>query len=356
MPAVPPPCLHDATGGQGVGDLAGAGWLAVLTHSLVAAAVGIPTPLHRPIGIRGQAAQNAGVDGQSSQAIVSEQHRLTPTCGAGDELVLGTGLIEDLQALLTHRVQAGKNAWTLSGKIVSVTTGGAVQGLAGHDGPWGRGRGSGGGGGGRAQHILIDYDVIHLIVELVVADFIGTGFALRQEALLPAQHGGRRGNHWPGRPCDVQCQVAAGLVDDDFPFAATIPCHSGWWGIAWLSDGHRALSGKLFRLNDLDGVHGDGDGLTPEAGHSHTFGDVREKSCISDQFLTPLPGCAQVEEDQTPSLKSAIRGHMGTDDSLHVSFKDNPQRELPSAWVFMRWRLIEDLSQSNSFCLLLCNS
>ena len=25
MPAVPPPCLHDATRGQGVGDLAGAG-------------------------------------------------------------------------------------------------------------------------------------------------------------------------------------------------------------------------------------------------------------------------------------------------------------------------------------------
>ena len=227
-------------------------------------------------------------------------------------------------------MQAGENTRTLPGKVVSVTTGGAVQGLAGHDGPRG-GRGSGGGCGGGAQHILIDYDVVHLVMELVVADFVGTGFALRQEALLPAHHGGRRGHHRPGRPCDFQCQVAAGLVDDDFTFTATIPRHSGWWGIAWLSDGHRALSGKLFRLNDLDGVHGDGDGLTPEAGHSHTFGDVRENSCISDQCWTPLPGSAQVEEDQTPSLKSASRGYVGTDDALHVSFKGIPWQVLLSA-------------------------
>lgn len=146
MPAVAPPCLHDATGGQGVGDLAGAGRLAVLTHSLIAAAIGVPAPLHGTVGVRGQAAQNAGVDGQSSQAIVSEQHRLAPTRGARDELVLGTGLVEDLQALLTHRVQAGEDARTLPGKVIRVTAGGAVQGLAGHDGPRGRGRRRGGGG------------------------------------------------------------------------------------------------------------------------------------------------------------------------------------------------------------------
>jgi len=129
-----PPCLHDATGGQGVGDLASAGGLAVLAHSLVAAAVGLPAPLHGPVGVRGQAAQDAGVDGQGSQTVVGEQHGLAPARGTGDELVLGAGLVEDLQALLTHRVQAGEDARTLAREVVGVTAGGAVQGLAGHHG------------------------------------------------------------------------------------------------------------------------------------------------------------------------------------------------------------------------------
>lgn len=114
-------------------------------------------------------------------------------------------------------------------------------------------------------------------MELVVADFVGTGFALRQEALLPAHYGGRGGHHGPGRPCYIQGQVAAGLVDDDFAFTPAVPRHSGWWGIARLGDWHRALSGELLRLDDLDGVHGDGNGLTPEAGHSHVFGGGRER-------------------------------------------------------------------------------
>ncbi len=100
-------------------------------------------------------------------------------------------------------------------------------------------------------------------MELVVADFVGTSFALRQEALLPARHGGCGRHHRPGGACNVQGQVAAGLVDDDFAFTTTVPCHSGGWGIPWLGDGHRALSGELLRLDDLDGVHGDGDRLTP---------------------------------------------------------------------------------------------
>lgn len=241
-----------------------------MAHSLVAAAVSVPAPLHGPVRVRGQAAQDAGVDGQSSQAIVSEQHRLTPTRGAGDELVFGTGLVEDLQALLTHRVQAGEDTRTLAGKVVGVTAGGAVQGLAGHHGPRGRG-GRGGRSGGRAQHVLVDDDVLHLVVELVVADFVGTGFALRQEALLPARHRYWGGHDRPGGPRHLQSQVAARLIDDDFTLAAAIPRHSGRRGVARLCDRHGALSGELLRLDDLNGVHGDGDGLAPEAGHSHSF-------------------------------------------------------------------------------------
>lgn len=344
MPLCPSPlpaCLHDATGGQGVGDLAGAGWLAVLTHSLVAAAVSVPTPLHRPAGVGGQAAQNAGVDGESSQTIVSEQHRLTPACGAGNELVLGAGLVEDLQAFLTHRVQAGEDAGTLPGKVVCVAAGGAVQWFTGHDRPWGGGRWrSGGGGGGGAQYILVDDDVVHLVVELMVADFIGTGFPLRQEAVLPAHDGGRRGHHRPCRPWYVQSQVTAGLVHNDFPFTATVPRHSRRRGVPWLGDGHRAFSRELLRLNYLHGVHGDGDRLAPKAGHSHSYGILRRDGCCSNQHLTP---CFLAEEDQTPSLRSASRGDMGTEGALHVSFRDPP-----SAWVSVRRGSIEELSQSNT--------
>lgn len=168
-------------------------------------------------------------------------------------------------------MQAGQDARTLASKVIGVTTGGTVQGLTWHDRTRGGGR-SGGGGGGGAQHILIDNDVLHLVVELVVADFVGTGFALSQEALLSAHYGGRRGHHRPGRPCHVQGQVTAGLIDDYFAFTSAIPCYSGRGRIARLGDGHRALSGELLRLDDLDGVHGDGDGLAPEAGHSQVGG------------------------------------------------------------------------------------
>lgn len=219
-------------------------------------------------------------------------------------------------------MQAGEDARALAGEVVGVTAGGAVQGLARHDGPRGGGGRSGGGGGGGAQHVLVDYDVFHLVVELVVADFVGTGFALRQEALLPARHGGRWGHHRPGGASDVQGQVAAGLVDDDFAFTSAVPRHSGGRGIARLGDRHRALSGELLRLDDLDGVHGDGDGLTPEAGHSHVFGGGGGRGCGSYQRWTPLPGSGQGEKNWALSLKSAIRGNMGTDSCLHVSLRD----------------------------------
>ena len=101
------PCLHDAAGGQWVAHVAGAGGLAVLAHGLVAAAVGLAAPLHGGAGVGGQAAQQAGVDGERRQAVVREQHRLAPAGGAGDELVLGTGLVQDLQTFLAHGVQAG---------------------------------------------------------------------------------------------------------------------------------------------------------------------------------------------------------------------------------------------------------
>lgn len=171
-------------------------------------------------------------------------------------------------------MQAGEDARTLAGKVVGVTARGAVQGLAGHDGPRGGGGrgGAGGGGGGGAQDVLVDDDVLHLVVELVVADLVGTGFALRQEALLPASHGGRRGHHGPRRghagAHHLQGQVAAGLVDDDLPLASAVPRDPGRRGVARLGDGHRALPGELLRLDDLDGVHWDGDGLASEAGHS----------------------------------------------------------------------------------------
>lgn len=203
-------------------------------------------------------------------------------------------------------MQAGEDAWTLAGEVVGVTAGGAVQGLAGHDGSRGGGGGSRGGGGGGAQHVLVDDDVLHLVMELVVADFIGTGFALRQEALLPAQDGGRRGHHGPGGACHVQGDIAAGLVDDDFAFTSTVPRHSGWRGIAWLGDGNRALSGELLRLDDLNRVHGDGDRLTPEAGHSHVFGGGRDRGCGSYQRWTHLPGSGQGENNWALALKSAI--------------------------------------------------
>lgn len=322
----PPFCLHDAAGRQGVGDVAGAGRLAVLAHSLVAAAVGVPAPLHGPVGVGGQAAQDAGVDGQGSQAVVGEQHRLAAARGAGDELVLGAGLVEDLQTLLAHRVQAGEDARPLAGKVVGVAAGGAVQRLARHDGPGGgRGRGGGGGGGGGAQHVLVDDDVLHLVVELVVADLVGTGLALRQEALLPSHHGGGGGHHGSGGPCDVQGQVAAGLVDDDLALAAAVPRHSGRRGVAGLGDGHRTLPGELLRLDDLDGVHGDGDGLAPEAGHSHVPGEAEvwaERGCGSYQRWTPLPGSGRGETIRT--LNSAIGRDMGADGCLHVCLGDLP--------------------------------
>lgn len=263
-----------------------------MAHSLVAAAVGLAAPLHGPVGVRGQAAQDAGVDGQGSQAIVSEQHRLAPAGGTGDELVLGTGLVEDLQALLAHRVQAGEDARTLARKVVGVTAGGAVQRLAGHDGPrGGRGGRGGGRGGGGAQHVLVDDDVVHLVVELVVADVVGTGFALRQEALLPTRQGrGRRGRHLPGGARDLQGQVAAGLVDDDFAFASAVPRHPGGWCIAGLGDGNGALSGELLRLDDLDGVHRDADRLAPETGHPHVVYRWKgERGCGSDRRWSPPP-------------------------------------------------------------------
>lgn len=219
-------------------------------------------------------------------------------------------------------MQAGEDARALAGEVVGVAAGGAVEGLAGHDGSRGGGGRGGGGGGGGAQHVLVDYDVFHLVVELVVADLVGTGFALRQEALLPARHGGRGGHHRPGGPRYVQGQVAAGLVDDNLAFTSAVPRHSGGRGIARLGDGDWALSGELLRLDDLDGVHGDGDGLTPEAGHSHVCGGGRETGCGSNQRWTSLLGSVQGGKDCAPALKSAIGGDMGTDGCLHVSLRD----------------------------------
>lgn len=94
--------LHDAAGGEWVSDVARAGRLAVLAHRLVAAAVGISSPLYGPSRLRRQAAQDAGVDGERGQTIVGEENGLAAARGAGDELILGAGLVQDLQALLTH--------------------------------------------------------------------------------------------------------------------------------------------------------------------------------------------------------------------------------------------------------------
>ena len=293
--------------------MAGAGRLAVLAHSLIAAAVGVPSPLDGPVGVGGQTAQDAGVDGQGSQAVVSEQHRFTSARGAGDELVLGTGLVEDLQTLLAHRVQAGQDARTLAREVVGVAAGGAVQGLAGHHraaggGGGGGGRGGGGrGGGGGAQHVLVDYYVLHLVVELVVADLVGTGFARRQEAGIPAQHRGHLGHHRPGRPRHVQGQVAAGLVDYDLALAAAVPRHPGGRGEARLGDGHGTLSGELLRLNDLDGVHGDGDRLASEAGHSHRSGSGRTRDGL--RLLSVLEAPAQIWTRREELLSCAELSH-----------------------------------------------
>lgn len=74
--------LHDAAGGEWVSDVARAGRLAVLAHRLVAAAIGISSPLYGPSRLRWQAAQDAGVDGKRSQTIVSEENGLAAACGA----------------------------------------------------------------------------------------------------------------------------------------------------------------------------------------------------------------------------------------------------------------------------------
>lgn len=106
--------------------------MTVLAHRLIAAAITIAAPLHSPCRVGWQSAENAGIDGQCGQPVVGEEHGLAAAGGAGDELVLGTGFIQDLQALLTYRVQTGENAWPLSCKVVGVSTGGAVQWFARH--------------------------------------------------------------------------------------------------------------------------------------------------------------------------------------------------------------------------------
>lgn len=115
--------------------MAGASRLAVLAHRLVAAAVSVSAPLHRPSGVGRQPAQDAGVDGQRSQAVIGEEDGLAPARGAGDELVLGAGLVQNLQALLAHRVQAREDPWTLSCKVVRVSASRAVQWFAWHHWP-----------------------------------------------------------------------------------------------------------------------------------------------------------------------------------------------------------------------------
>lgn len=139
--------LHDGAGRQRISNVAGTGRPTVLAKGLVAAAVSIAAPLHRVgrEGLSRQSVQDTGVHRQCGQPIVSEEHSLPLAGGAGDELVLRTGLIEDLQAFLTHGVEAGEDAGPLVGKIVHVATGGAFQGLA-----W----------RGRVQHILVDDNLI----------------------------------------------------------------------------------------------------------------------------------------------------------------------------------------------------
>lgn len=161
--------LHDAAGGERVSNVARAGRLAVLAHRLVAAAIGISSPLYGPSRLRWQAAQDAGVDGERSQTIVSEENGLAAARGARDELILGAGLVQDLQALLTHRVQAGQDSWTLPCKVVRVPASRAIQWLTWHHRARRRWRRRGGWGGWRAQDVLVHDYVIHLVVELVVA-------------------------------------------------------------------------------------------------------------------------------------------------------------------------------------------
>lgn len=74
--------LHDAAGRERVSDVTRAGRLAVLAHRLVAAAVGISSPLYGPARLRRQAAQDAGVDGERSQTIVGKENGLAAACGA----------------------------------------------------------------------------------------------------------------------------------------------------------------------------------------------------------------------------------------------------------------------------------
>lgn len=112
--------------------MAGACSPTVLPEGLVAAAFRFTPPLATGWGSQGfrwQAAQDGCVDSQCSQAIVSEEHSLTVAGGTGDELVLRARLVKNLQALLTHRVQARQHPGPPLSDVVCVPTGGAFQGL-----------------------------------------------------------------------------------------------------------------------------------------------------------------------------------------------------------------------------------
>lgn len=169
--------LHDGTGRQWVSDVACAGCPTVLAEGLIATAVSVTAPLHGVGGksLGGKSVEDACVHCQGSQSIVSEQYGLPLAGGAGDELVLRAGLIEDLQALLTYRVQTGEDARTFVSEVVHVPTGRALQRLT---------------RGGRVQHVLVHDHLIRWGRWLAMVADLRAAFALSLvEPFTPGERG-----------------------------------------------------------------------------------------------------------------------------------------------------------------------
>jgi len=275
---------HDGAGGQRVADVAGAGGPAVLAEGLVAAAVGVAAPLDGVGGQRlgRQSVEDTGVDGQRRQPVVGEEDGLPLAGGAGDELVLGAGLVEDLQALLAHRVQAGEDAGPLVGEVVHVAAGGALEGLAGRRG---------------VQHVLVDDDLVRRRLP-VVADLRAALPLALVPALSPRQ-GGSPGQR-QGAGGGIQGgDVPARLVDDDLGLGG--PRALGHEG-RLAARGRRVarLRGlqlrKLLRVDDLHRLHLNDDLLPFQTRHEYRFHITVHCSGVSEGRLHEAKTCRQPAE------------------------------------------------------------